>query len=159
VQSWVYESGSLKARLRGYYGGKVAVNVLQQRWCRPFLSECKLLQQPGHCYALIREVLLYADSRPLILARTVIPRSTINATHGNLSRLGTRPLGEVLFADPNLARMEMEVALVKPNSWTKTSADIAKIGQPVWGRRTVYALGQNEMLVAEFFLPDVLKNG
>lgn len=156
VQSWVYESGSLTARLRGDYGNRVAVKVLQQRWCAPFLSERKLLNQPEHRYALIREVLLYADDKPLILARTVIPYSTIKATQSNLSRLGTRPLGEVLFADPRLERMEMEVVWVRPSSWTKDSIEVAGIARPVWGRRTVYALGQSEMLVAEFFLPAVL---
>jgi len=159
VQSWVYETGSLTARLRRHYGNRVAVKVLQQRWSKPSPSEAKLLRQPQTRYALIREVLLYTDSQPLILARTVIPQRTIKATHGSLARLGTRPLGEVLFADPNLAREAMQVVLVTPRIWTQTARDLGDITQPVWGRRTVYALEGNTMLVAEFFLVDALGCG
>ncbi|MDD5276001.1 MAG: chorismate lyase [Methylovulum sp.] len=159
VQSWAYESGSLTQRLRNIYGRSVAVSVLLQQWRTPFLSEQKLLKQPAARYCLIREVMLHADGKPLILARTIIPAETIKVAHSNLSQLGTRPLGEVIFSYPKLERVEMDVALVKPCLWTSATFEKISINQPIWGRRTVYGIRHKHMLVSEFFLPEVLHWG
>ena len=156
VQSWTYESGSLTRRLRSYYGNAVAVKVLLQRWSKPFLSERRLLQLPEHHYSLTREVLLHADGKPLILARTIIPASAIKVVKSNLSHLGNRPLGEVIFSYPKLERIAMDVALISPSTWTEPAIVEAAIDQPIWGRRTVYAIAHQHMLVSEFFLPEIL---
>jgi chorismate--pyruvate lyase len=156
VQSWTFESGSLTRRLRSYYGDAVAVKVLRQRWSKPFLSERRLLQLPEHHYSLTREVLLHADGKPLILARTIIPASTIKAVKSNLSHLGNRPLGEVIFSYPKLERIAMDVALISLATWTQPAIAEAAIDQPIWGRRTVYAIAHQHMLVSEFFLPEIL---
>jgi chorismate--pyruvate lyase len=156
VQSWAYESGSLTKRLRSRYGDAVAVKVLLQRWGQPFLSERRLLNLPEHRYSLIREVLLHANGKPLILARTIIPVGTIKAANSNLSHLGNRPLGEIIFSYPKLERIAMDVALVKPATWTPSAIALAGIDQALWGRRTVYAIAHKQMLVSEFFLPEIL---
>jgi chorismate--pyruvate lyase len=156
VQSWTYESGSLTQRLRSFYGGAVAVKILLQRWHKPFLSERRLLKLPEHQYSLIREVLLYANDKPLILARTIIPAATIKAAKNNLSHLGTRPLGEIIFSYPKLERVTMDITLINPSTWTQSALAEATINQPIWGRRTVYAIAHKQMLVSEFFLPEVL---
>ncbi|MGJ0429317.1 chorismate--pyruvate lyase family protein [Methylobacter sp.] len=156
VQSWTYETGSLTQRLRDYYGSAVAVKVLQQQWSTPFLSERRLLKLPESRYSLIREVLLHADGKPLILARTIIPTRTLKAAKRSLSHLGSRPLGEVIFSYPKLNRLEMDVALTSPAVWTQAAIAEAGITGPVWGRRTVYAIRRRQMLVSEFFLPGAL---
>jgi len=158
VQSWTYESGSLTRRLRSYYGDSVTVKVLLQRWSKPFLSERRLLQLPEHQYSLTREVLLHADGKPLILARTIIPASTIKVVKSNLSHLGNRPLGEIIFSYPKLERIAMDVALINQSTWTQPAIAEAHIDQSIWGRRTVYAIAHKQMLVSEFFLPEVLRN-
>ncbi len=156
VQSWTYESGSLTRRLRDFYGDAVSVKILFHRWETPFLSERRLLTQPENRYCLIREVLLHAAGKPLILARTIIPEQTITGAHRNLSHLGNRPLGEVIFSYPKLERLEMDVTLIAQNTWSQNAINLAKINQPIWGRRTVYAIARRSLLVSEFFLPDVL---
>lgn len=156
VQSWVYEPGSLTARLRSRYGGKVAVNVLSQRWGRPLPAESRLLGQPAWRYALVREVLLHADGAPLLLARTVMPTNTL-AAHAGLSRLGARPLGEVLFTHPGLERWQMDVVKTAADGFTPFAIGLAGIDQAIWGRRTVYALAGQGLLVCEWFLPQVLE--
>ena len=158
VQSWAYESGSLTRRLRSRYGDAVAVKVLLQRWGKPFLSERRLLALPEHGYSLIREVLLHVNGKPLILARTIIPVGTIKAANSNLSHLGSRPLGEIIFSYPKLERIAMDVALVKPATWTPSAIAVAVIDQALWGRRTVYGIAHKHMLVSEFFLPAVLED-
>lgn len=156
VQSWMYESGSLTQRLRATYGNAVTVKVLFQQWRVPFLTEHKALGLHERRVCLTREVLLHADGKPLILARTIIPAATIKIANRSLSKLGTRPLGEVIFSYPQLERVAMDVSLINPNEWTLTALDVTHIKQPIWGRRTVYAIKHRQMLVSEFFLPEIL---
>ena len=156
VQSWTYETGSLTQRLRRTYGSAVKVDVLWQQWQTPFRTEQQRLHLPARVHALVREVLLHASGKPLILARTVIPQDTITFAHSNLAKLGTRPLGEVIFAYPKLARLQLDVCLVKQNAWLPATQDLAGIDQPVWGRRTVYGLQHQHLLVSEFFLAESL---
>lgn len=156
VQSWTYESGSLTQRLRNFYGSGVAVKVLLQCWKTPYLTEHRLLDIPKHELVLTREVLLYVKDKPLILARTVIPTTTVKTAKSNLSKLGSRPLGEIIFSYPKLERIAMDVALVKIPTWKSTVLDQVPIKEPIWGRRTVYSIANKHMLVSEFFLPEVL---
>ncbi|MBL6986130.1 MAG: chorismate lyase [Methylobacter sp.] len=157
VQSWVYEPGSLTQRLRDYYGNAVGVKILLQQWNTPFLSERRLLKLPENKYSLTREVLLHADGKPLILARTIIPANTIKVAKSNLSHLGSRPLGEVIFSYPKLERIEMDVAWINLPTWTQPAIAEGHIDQPIWSRRTVYEIAHRQMLVSEFFLPGVLE--
>ncbi|NOT85839.1 MAG: chorismate lyase [Methylococcaceae bacterium] len=159
VQSWVYETGSLTQRLRCHFGSRLRVKILLQHWHKPFINERQLLRLPQAQYTLIREVLLYADSTPLILARSIIPETTINVAHRNLSHLGTRPLGEVIFAYPNLQRLGLEITQLTLGAWREMCRNEFQIQQPVWGRRTVYAIPAQPLLVSEFFLPAVLDIG
>jgi chorismate--pyruvate lyase len=156
VQSWVYETHSLTQRLRIKYGAGVAVKVLFNQWQLPFLSETQRLHLPYHRYNLIREVLLHIDDKPLILARTVLPQTTIAVAKRKLSNLGTRPLGEVIFSYPNLVRGELDICRIPEQIWTAQLKQQVKIDAVCWGRRTVYAIEQQPMLVSEFFMPDAL---
>ncbi|NOQ36776.1 MAG: chorismate lyase [Methylococcaceae bacterium] len=157
VQSWVYEAHSLTQRLRCFYGDSVKVKILFHQWKTPFLSEVNHLHLRHQRYSLVREVLLHADDKPLILARTILPKKTINIAKRNLSHLGTRPLGEVIFSYPHLERLEMDVCCVKPETWSNSLLQELNIEHAVWGRRTVYAIQQQPLLVSELFLPDALK--
>jgi chorismate--pyruvate lyase len=47
--------------------------------------------------------------------------------------------------------------LINPPIWTQPAIAEGHIDQPIWGRRTVYAIAQRQMLVSEFFLPEVLE--
>lgn len=157
VQSWIYESGSLTKRIKEHYQDAFSLSVLFHQWKRPFLSETRSLCLPGNKYCLTREVLLSAHEQPLILARTIIPVKTLKGAQRTLSRLGTRPLGEVIFCYPKLARLEMDIALIAPGQWSSAAQKIINHDQKIWGRRTVYAIQQRRMLVSEFFLPGVLE--
>ena len=156
VQSWVYEAGSLTQRLRDSFGSGLKVTVLYHDRQKPFISETRLLQLPLQQKTLVREVLLSADGQPLIVARTIIPIKTLIGAQKNLSRLGTRPLGEVIFSYPDLQRLEMDCSCVKLACWTDSIKQQVGIVKPVWGRRTVYAIKGHELLVNEFFLPNVI---
>lgn len=94
----------------------------------------------------------------LLLARTIMPRRTLAIAHGQLTKLGNRPLGEIIFAYAHVARQALDVSYVMPNVW---QPDIALLAHhaPVWGRRTVYIIEQQPLLVSEFFMPDLFTSG
>ncbi|MDD5227936.1 MAG: chorismate lyase [Methylococcales bacterium] len=150
LQSWLNESESLTQRLRNQFEN-ITVHVLFERQKSPFLTERRLLKQTEQRYCLVREVVLLSNQTPLILARTVIPEKTLKITQGNLARLGTRPLGEILFSAPSLERKPLGIALIKPNQWVSS----LQISTPLWGRRTQYSIYGQPMLVSEFFLPSL----
>ncbi len=157
ARSWIYETKSLTRRLRQHYGSSFAVEILFHRWKPAFLSECMLLKLPHQQYNLVREVLLHANGKPLILARTILPVQTIKIAKRNLSHLGTRPLGEVIFSYPKLERLELNTTCVPYEIWTQALTKKTNIEQKIWGRRTVYAIHKQKMLVSEFFLSGALE--
>lgn len=159
LQSWIYEPHSLTRRLRKVYGKSVTVDLLFHRKRPALLGECRLLKLPSQRYNLIREVLLHADGKPLILARTVLPEPTIKIAKRNLSHLGTRPLGEVIFTYPKLEKWALNISCVEQNQWSTQLLEQVVMGRQIWGRRTVYAIYQHPLLVSEFFMPGALELG
>ena len=158
LSSWVLEQGSLTARLRAEFGAGFGVKVLRQAWGRPYPNETRALQLSAGRRALIREVVLHCGGRPLVLARSVIPETALKGTQSRLARLGSRPLGELLFAYRSLRRLSLELTQVSGASWQAELRNAIDQGGKVWGRRSVYAVAHGEILVAEFFLPAVLTN-
>lgn len=150
LQSWLSESESLTQRLRENWEN-ISVHVLFEKQQTPFLTERQLLNSPERRYCLVREVILLSNQTPLILARTVIPAKTLKITQGNLARLGTRPLGEILFSAPSLARKSLGIAQIEPRLWANELPQTEKL----WGRRTQYSICGQPMLVSEFFLPSL----
>ncbi|MBE0468993.1 MAG: chorismate lyase [Methyloprofundus sp.] len=156
--SWIFEAGSITQRLRNYYGPRVQVQVLNNTWQRTFISESRLLKLPQSKYSLAREVLLSIDDTPLVLARTILPEQTIKSVQYNLAHLGSRPLGEVIFSYPKLERLALEISHVSHHAWRPEIQQLTQIRQPLWGRRTIYAIHHQPMLVSEFFLPEILNH-
>ena len=156
TRSWLYETGSLTARLRAACGCGFGVRLLRQGWDRPYVSEARALGLGSHRYALVREVLLHCSGQPLILARSIIPQEALRGGQCRLAHLGDRPLGELLFAYRNLKRESLELARIDPLHWCAPLAEKLRLGADVWGRRSVYAVAKGRILVCEFFLPAVL---
>jgi chorismate--pyruvate lyase len=158
LDAWLKERGSLTKRLRQVYGKHLAVQLLFHHWKPAFAEECEQLKVPHHRYHLIREVLLHIDQTPLVLARTILPEQTIRIAHRNLSHLGTRPLGEVIFAYPDLELRQRHFCLSLPEIWSSKVHCNYPVQQPIWGRRTLYAIHNQPLLVSELFLPAMLQN-
>ena len=152
LQSWLYESQSLTQRLRNQWKN-ITVHVLFEKQQTPFLTERRILNLPEKRYVLVREVVLLSNKTPLILARTVIPAATLKIAQGNLTRLGSRPLGEILFSAPSLKRELLGIALIEPCLWSKEFSQTERL----WGRRTQYSISEKPMLVSEFFLPSLFE--
>lgn len=158
---WLFDSGSLTARLVAACQGKFRVEVISQGWQRPMLNEEQCLKNSISRNALIRQVYLYCDDTPWVFARTVIPTSTLTGKEKHLAHLKNKPLGAVLFADPTMRRSEVEVAEIKPGQrlFHTATAQLQAEPRSIWGRRSVFYLHDKPLLVSEIFLPEIPKVG
>jgi chorismate--pyruvate lyase len=139
----------------GACAGKFDVQVLSQGREYPMLNEARRLAMPLTEYALIRQVQLLCDKNVWVFARTVIPTRSLTGSQRRLARLGQKPLGEVLFADKSMRRTPMEVAEIVPGQllYRYATQHIGYRPSVIWGRRSVFYLKGNPLLVSEFFLP------
>ena len=158
VAPWLFDQGSLTRKILLHCHNKFRVEVLSQQWQRPMLNEAlRLGVQPEH-HALIREVLLYCGDKPWVFARSILPRKTLTGRRRFLGKLGSRPLGEVLFSDPNIQRDDIEVACIRKGQrmFDCATQSLPQIPESVWGRRSVFYLHNKALLVNEVFLPSIL---
>lgn len=158
TQSWLRDSGSLTARLKSACRESFRVRLLNQGWGRPLHGESRLLGIGPREIAVVREVELLCDGIPWVFARTLIPASSLEGAARRLTRLGERPLGEVLFTDRRMHRDVTEMARLTPRHRLFAEA-VSRSDQragSLWGRRTLFYLAGKPLLVNEIFLPDCL---
>lgn len=156
LRDWLFDRGSLTARLMDYCGDGFSVKLISLRRESPAFDEIVALGMQPRAHALVREVLLCCHDKPLVYARTIIPASSMRGALRGLALLGNRPLGAVLFSDHTMTRQPVEVALLhaghvyheRINGLTEES---------VWGRRSVFTLKGEKLLVSEFFLPELFE--
>lgn len=166
TREWLLDSASLTLRIKHHCQannlGQFSVRLLRQGMGIPSNDEVQRLKLKSRQYALIREVLLYCGNTPVIFARTVIPITTLTGPQRQLSHLGNQPLGEFLFAQPDLQRDAMEIAVLKhghqlfDNAINSVSDQSLNLPEKIWARRSIFRLRYKPLLVAEVFLPDIL---
>ena len=154
-RDWLLDRSSLTLRLQQACGGGFRVELLSQRLERPMLSEARALKRPPQELALVRQVRLRCDDEAWVFARTVIPLPSLRRGLRQLALLGNRPLGAVLFADPTMHRSAVEVARVGQGKrlFARATRGTERAVSEIWGRRSVFTLRQQPLLVSEFFLP------
>jgi chorismate--pyruvate lyase len=156
-RSWLFDPSSLTQRVVAVCGGAFRVQLLSQTWMRPHADERRSLGMRAGAVALVRQVRLMCNDHPWVYARTVIPRSTLTGHERRLIRLGNRPLGAALFADPTMERDPVEIACLAAGHaiYELALRDLAPAPVEIWGRRSVFRLSGKPLLVSEFFLPEI----
>lgn len=157
IDSWLCGTLSLTARLRGHCGGGFRVRVLAEGWERPSLDEARRLGLHRRRYAWVREVALCCGTVPVVFARSVVPGQSLVGQNRALRLLGSRPLGELLFAWGGTRRDALEIAQLKQDSWLVQRMRRLGVGPhaALWARRRVHWLNRRPLLVAEVFLPEL----
>lgn len=147
-------TGSLTALVRALCPGRFGVSVLCHEWRPVPAAERGLLRiLPGE-QALTRQVYLRCDGEPWVFAHSVMPARSLVGGWRRLRRLGNRPLGAALFADPAVRRGELEVGWLQPgNALYDELAGSGQMPERVWGRRSLFYLHGRPLMVCEFFLP------
>jgi chorismate lyase len=149
------DSGSLTQRLLRASDGDFAVKRIVEAWRRPNFSERQRLGLADREYAFLREVALVCKGEIWVLARSIIPKRSLVGKNKHLSSLGDRPLGATLFKDPTLSRTLFEVCQLQAKQLPDFSWGTGKAANNYfWGRRSVFVLRGQDLLVSEIFLPE-----
>ena len=154
-QCWLYDDSSLTAKIINACGGNFRVEVLSERRTTPTPDEIQALGLRYRSHAIIRQVLLYCDDTPWVYARSVIPMTTLIGPLRRLSKLGNKPLGAILFSNKRIIRSHMEITGLNPEHpcyrWTQHAGN-----ELIPGRRSIFSLYKKNVLVSEFFLPNIV---
>ena len=160
-QTWLSDTGSLTQKIEKAIGQKLQVQVLRD--CQQSLNDDESRYfhfRIRRCR--VREVLLCANNTPLVMAHSVIPTLSSSGSNHSILRLGTRPLGAVLFSKTRMhskARPHRDIARIDQHCplWKTFKKLGVSLQTPLWARRTLYRLKGHPILVSEVFLPALLE--
>ncbi len=147
--------GSLTKRLKAQCT-QFRVKVLRQELGRPLEDERALLGLRQGELAWIREVLLCNGDVPLVFAHSILPRAHVRGAWNLFAGLGARPLGEVLFTDPRVARQALHFKNLSARHplYRRLGSNprIAAQARLLPARRSLFYRYGRSLLVTEVFL-------
>ncbi|MDI1298284.1 chorismate lyase [Methylotenera sp.] len=162
LQPWLIDNGSLTARLQQHFS-TFAVEPTVVKYGKLIQDEAALLHQPNYQISLIREVLLISDQQPVVFAHSILPRTSLQGAWHGLGRLGNKPLGATLFANPKVKRTTLSYKKLTPNHAlyqhaTRHLTQKPEVRKPsyLWARRSIFSLSCANIMVTEVFLPQLL---
>lgn len=158
IKRLLLERSSLTQYTRQQQGIEWRVELLQQGWCHPSLSEAQCLGLLPHNPTYRRTVLLRYGADPWMYAWTLIPKQAAAGHFHSLVTLGEKPLGNVLFNLPHVQRSDFELALLTPahQAFYLATAEITELVTHLWARRSVFTVQEENLLLSEIFLPAML---
>lgn len=163
MRTWLTDRGSLTQRLQQTYRS-IRVIPLKMRIEKGWIDELRLLNMPTRQHALMREVILCNQETPLVFAHSIIPRRSMRGPWLGLRRLGNKPLGAVLFANPRVRRTALSYKKLHGHDalYRQAKAQLSQhlshsqalvFPTQLWARRSVFSLNCAKILVTEVFLP------
>jgi chorismate lyase len=158
LQSWLIDTGSLTARLQIRYS-HFAVKPVAVKYAKAIQDEAALLNLPAYKTALIREVLLMGNNQPVVFAHSVLPHESLCGAWCGLGKLGNKPLGASLFANPRVKRTPLEYKkLSRHHPISMQVAEHLQVSpKALWARRSIFSLNCDKILVTEVFLEQLLE--
>lgn len=154
--SWLIEVGSLTARLQSRYAD-FSVQTVRLIDDKPLDDEAYLLGVSAHQVTLVREVLLKGNQQPVVFAHSVLPKSSLRGAWHGLGKLGNKPLGATLFANPKVKRTPLQYKKLSSNHalYRRAIEHLTQKPPYLWARRSVFSLNCANILVTEVFLPQL----
>ncbi len=153
---WLTDRGSLTSRIQARCPAFSVKLVFQGR--RRVDRDERFLVRPRR-HGLVREVFLMCRRTPVVFAHSIIDRRDLRGVWQRLTRLGTRPLGAALFADPRIERYPLHQRKLNAHHelYRRACAGLDDAPPYLWARRSLFALHGSPILVTEVFLPGILK--
>ena len=137
ILSWLNEPGSITSRIKSFSDFKL--KLLRDGPGEVDAAEDDLIIS-NYKENNIREVLLYSNEEPLIYAKSIIPLETIRLGLDVLGNLKEKPLGDILFSNPEIRKEYMLFSKFESNK---------KI---FYGRKGIYTVKGFPFSVCEIFL-------
>ena len=145
LRAWASDAGSVTAALRRVCGEALECRLVAHGVRAATREEAGYLRLAAGAPLFWRRVRFRHAGRTLLIGYTLAPVGVL-AQLPALRRLGDRPIGELLFADPAAARRRIELARPAPRP-----------GAPVLVRRALLPAGRARLAVMEHFLPPMLR--
>jgi chorismate--pyruvate lyase len=157
LHRWLTSRGSLTSRLITQVGQFNLLRLMQGAQ-RPNRDERRGLGLRDRELAVVREVLLRDAGTPLVFAHSVVARRDLRGAWRGLSRLGSRPLAEMLFHDTAVVRLPMEYRKIDArHRLYRRAKEVASFkATSIWARRSVFLKQGRPLLVTEVFLIDAM---
>jgi chorismate--pyruvate lyase len=158
VRAWLVHPGSLTTRVIALHG-PMRVEILQARMRIPNEDEYAALGRPSHKLAYVREVLLHAGGRRVVMAHSIVARADLRGAWQRVRTLGTRPLATALFADALVTREPFEFARLDSRHplWKRASRLLGRPLPALWARRSLFRRRGRPLMVTEVFLPGLVE--
>ncbi|PCH58384.1 MAG: chorismate--pyruvate lyase [SAR86 cluster bacterium] len=144
-QSWLIDQGSLTKLLIAKSNQNFKVQVLEETWVngRESAFTGRLHSSVARQSMWSRKVVLKGHNQPWVMAHTLVPRCSLASPLKRIKTLQSKPLGGFLFSHPHMKRSRL---------------DVCQMGESCWGRRSLFVLYGQPILVAEYFLPQLLED-
>ncbi len=142
-KQWLFDTGSLTQLLIHKSQNNFRVEVLSEEWVIQSGADIRSRFGPlSVCHKFwSRKVLLLGNGKPWVFAHTLVPEHSLLGPLKQVQELNEKPLGEYLFSYPDLVRSAMDITAFAGDSWA---------------RRSLFNLFAKPVMVAEFFLPELL---
>ena len=155
---FLFDNGSLTRLIQDRCKGRFHIDLINESWGEAMSDEKNLLSLRNNEITFIRESYLKCNSKKLVYARTIIPRQTLKEQNQTLTRLGQRPLGEILFKNNNVYRKSMKYAKIPlSNKLHKKAINHTAISSEIYGRQSIFYIKSKPLLVIEIFLPSIME--
>jgi len=156
-RDWLTDKGSLTRRLQ-LRAKNFKVKPFKVVNAKPRVDEVSLLGGVQHQFALLREVQLIDGKMPVVFAHSTLPHRSLSGAWLGLRRLGNKPLGATLFSNPKVKRTPLMFKKLSCHQplYQRATAHLQIKPATLWARRSVFMLGNAQILVTEVFLPGIL---
>ncbi|MDB5887863.1 MAG: Chorismate lyase [Rhodocyclales bacterium] len=157
LHGWLGDTASLTARIEARCD-QLRVKVLSQGLARPHHDEAVVLGLRAGELVCMREVLLIADDRPVVYARSLLAREDLRGAWRMFAGIGGRPLGAALFADPLVRRAPLNAHRMdaRDTRYCRIASFVKLDGQQaLWARRSCFLRHERPLIVCEVFLPAI----
>ncbi len=153
LHAWLTSRDSLTARIKNRVNSFNLVR-LKQLAQLPNIDERRELGLRRGEHAVVREVLLRDSERVLVFAHSIASRRDLRGAWRGLSRLGSRPLAEMLFSDPTVVRLPIEYRKIDARHplYRRAQQVTSLYTTSAWARRSVFLKLGRPLLVTEVFL-------
>ena len=158
LRTFLFESGSLTRLIQEKCMGRFDINLINESWAKALPYEMHLLSLRNYEISFIRESYLSCNKKKLVYARTIIPRRTLNRNNEKLTKLGHKPLGEILFKNNQTHRKNVKYGKISIMNEPHIEALLKeKILDDLFVRQSMFYIDDRPLLVVEFFLPAIVK--
>ena len=156
---WLIYQHSLTEKLKAK-AEHARLQVLGQCWEPPNYWDKEVLQIECDEVVLHREILMWAGNDACWYARTIIPSVTYQADPALFNRLKTESLGELVFNQPKIKRIDLMHYPISKQSieyyWLNQWIECDE--QKRWVRLSTFALnGEFYFFLIEIMLPGILR--